>query len=136
MHDEILKIYMQLLEAFVGADHKQSDTCPALRKDALMAISSVARLVEALIITSMSESNQAQLALLLTRLCHLAQPEVPQISILDRRRQPSEVSGVEMLRHSARRVCEKKDILFGLQKDLQVCAVRRQKTTRYIVNGY
>lgn len=124
LHDETVAIYMQLVGAFASLDHEQTDFGPGSKKAALMAISSIARLVETLFTSPLSESNQTQLALLLTRLCHLAQPEAPRRSVLDRRRQPPEVFETESLSQNAKRICENSEVLSALQKDLQVWALR------------
>lgn len=124
LHDETIAIYMQLMEVLAVPDPEANEYCPSLLKATLTAVSSLASLVRALDTSPMSDSNQTQLALLLTRFCHLAQPEERQSNVLDRRRNPLQVLDTDALRQSAQMVCENTELLSGLEKDLQVCGTR------------
>ena len=134
LHDETITLYMQVVEmlAIPGSQPRYCSSGPG--KAVLMSISCVARLIDSLATSPMSDTNQTQLALMVTRLCHLAQSQAPQKGVLDRRRQPSEVFDAEMLKQSARRICENTEVLPGLQKDLQVRATRHCLT--HVVNMY
>lgn len=116
---------MQLVETFVSLGSEPYVYRSGLTKSTMMAMSSVAYLVENLAISPVSDGDQAQLALLLTRLCHLTQPEGLPSSVLDRRRRPSKVLDADLLRQNARKICENPEVLSRLQKDLQVRELRR-----------
>ncbi|KAF2633644.1 hypothetical protein BU25DRAFT_381226 [Macroventuria anomochaeta] len=120
LHDETIALYMQLVDTLAIPGSEPKDRFSDSGKAASISISSIARLIESLAISSMSDSNQTQLALMVTRLCHVAQIETPQESVLDRRRRPAKVFDTEPLKHSARRICENTEVLSGLQKDLQL----------------
>ncbi len=124
LYDETMTIYMQLLEALAIPNNVHRDCALSLRKATLMTIGSVACLVESLAIPSMSECNQLQLALMVTRLYYSTQTEVSRGSLLDRRRQPVRTFDTDALKQSAKRICENSELLSGLQKDLQVCDTR------------
>ena len=124
LHDETIALYMQLVETFAVPELEPRDHSSTLRKAASMAISSVAHLIENLATSPMSDSNQTQLALMVTRLRYLAQPDVSQRSALDPRHETSKAFCTEMLKQSATIICKNTEVLSGLQKDLQVCATR------------
>ena len=120
LHDETIMLYMQLMDTLTIPSSEPRNLFSNLSKAASASVSSVARLIETLATSSMSDGNQIQLALMVTRLCHVAQIETRQGSVFDRRRRPSHVSDTESLKQSARRICENTEVFFALQKDLQV----------------
>lgn len=134
LYDETIALYMQLVEAMAVPETAQRDRALGLRKATLMAISSVACLIESLATSPMLESNQLQLALMVTRLYYFTHTEVPQRSVLDRWRQPGEMFDTDALKQSAKKISENVDLLSGLQKDLQVRATRCCLT--HIANVY
>lgn len=85
-----------------------------------LLMDSVAHAIDSLATSPMSESNQIQLALLTTRLCHLAKPDTLATNRLHPQRRASRLLDTKLLRESVKAVCEKSDVLSGLQEDLQV----------------
>lgn len=129
MHDEIIALYMQLTDSLAISGPETGDCFSISVKASSMSVNSIANLVESLATSPMSDSNQGQLALMMTRLCRAAQTERPGGSVLGRRRQPSPVFDTESLKQSATRICENIEVLSGLHKDLQVrtrlhCVIR------------
>lgn len=120
LQEETTALYMQLIESYAIAQTEQRNQYAHLRKAVSLSINSVACLVESLIASSMSESNQIQLALLLTRLCHLAQPDVSDTRGLNWQRGSNKVVDTEALRDTIKSVCEKTEVMSGLHEDLQV----------------
>lgn len=122
--DGSIALYMQLLETFAIPAPESINPSPHLRKAMLMAFSNVAHLIETLATASMSDDIQTQLALLVTRLCHFAQLTATHDNESEVRHGYWKDPDTGLLRQSATRICEQAEILSGLQKDLQVCAVR------------
>lgn len=120
-HDEIIALYMQLIDNLVIPGPETRDCFSSSVKASSISVNSIANLVESLATSPMSDSNQGQLALMMTRLCRAAQTGRPGGSVLGRRRQPSPVFDTESLKQSATRICENTEVLSGLHKDLQVC---------------
>jgi serine/threonine-protein kinase ATR len=121
LHDEIVALYMRLVKTLVSTSSAPRCLSSNSSKAALACSSSVAGLIKSLATLSMSESNQVQLAILATHFCHVARNEAPQRSVLDRRRRSACVFDTDLLKQSARRICENTEVFSGLQKDLQVC---------------
>lgn len=120
VHDETMMLYMQLIDILTIPSSEPRNHFSGSSKAAAASASSLTRLIETLGTSLMSDENQIQLALMVTRLCHVAQIETKQSSIFDRRRQPSQVLETESVAQSARSICENTEVFSGLQKDLQV----------------
>ncbi|KAH6616589.1 hypothetical protein C7974DRAFT_427548 [Boeremia exigua] len=120
LHDETVALYVELLGSFVVPDLEHKGYPLSLRKTALTTISSIASLVETLNTLPMSDKNQIQLALVVTRLWHFTQVKAPKRSVLDRQRQPSRVFDTDIMKQSVRKTCGNTQVLSGLQKDLQL----------------
>lgn len=122
LHDETVALYMQLVDTLAISGSEPEARFSSSGKAAAFATRSVAHLIESLATSPMSDSNQIQLALLLTRLCNNSQIGTQSNNLFDRRRQPFEMFGTELLKQSARGTCENAEVFSSLQKDLQVRA--------------
>jgi serine/threonine-protein kinase ATR len=120
LHDETTALYMQVINNLTIPGSGLVDGPSASVKAATTSINSIAGLIESLATSSMSDSNQGQLALMATRLCRTARTERCQRKVLHRRCQPSQAFDTEALKQSATRICENVEVLSGLHKDLQV----------------
>jgi hypothetical protein len=120
LHDEVIASYLQLIVTFTIPRPGGREHSVHLRKAISLSIDSVTHLVESLAASPMSESCQTQLALLLTRLCHFAQPDALNTPRPHQQRGIPKTFDTEMLRESIRVNCGKLEVLSGLQEDLQV----------------
>lgn len=120
LHGEVTASYLQLIVTFTTPRPGGRENSVHLRKAISLSMDSVAHLVENLAASPMLESNQTQLALLLTRLCHFAQPDALNARGTHRQRGLPKTIDTEILRESVRVVCGKLEVLSGLQEDLQV----------------
>lgn len=123
LHDETVASYLQLITNLTIPGHRSKDSFSTSVKAATTSVKSIACLIEGLATSPMSNANQEQLALMVTRLCRNAKADQSHERVLDRRRQSSQMLDVEILKQSATRLCENAEVLSSLHKDLQVCAL-------------
>lgn len=121
LHDETIALYMRIFDSLTVSTPGSVDRFPPSVKVVTTSVNSIARLIEGLAASPMSESNQGQLALMVTRLYRTAHTGLCHKTVLDRRRPPCEIPDMEALEQSATRICKDSEAFSTLNKDLQVC---------------
>lgn len=121
LHDESVALYMRIFDSLAISCSESVGRSSPSAKAITMSVNSIARLIEGLASSPMSESNQDQLALMVTRLYRTARTESYHKTVLDRRRQPCETFDMEALEQSATRISKNTEVFSSIRKDLQVC---------------
>jgi serine/threonine-protein kinase ATR len=124
LSDETTTLYMELVDTLAIPASDSRYRFSSSDKAASASIISVSHLIESLATSPMTDINQIRLALVVTRLCHVAQAETQHRSVLDGQRRPPHLLDTEPLKQSAKRICEATEVFLGLQKDLQVCKIK------------
>lgn len=120
LFDETTTLYMQLLDALAIPGLEKRDCFSSSGKAGSVSVSSVSRLIQSLTTSPMSDTNQLRLALMVTRLYHVAKVETKHRGVFDRRRRSPHTFDTNSLEYSAKTICGNTEVFSSLQKDLQV----------------
>lgn len=121
--DEIVGLYLQLLEGVSRSLTKPNNLCSNSIKTALALANGLCWLIEDLSTSPLSDPNQIHFATILIRLRGAVTSVPKNVDVSNRRRNTSMSIIVDILEPGIFKLCQKGELFTALQKDLQVCLV-------------